>query len=157
MIPCPGIPAVLCVIVALEVASTRLDVTFAGTNGTSYYTLGSGGEESKKQWFMRIGGFDENQYIQPDKFTPTLLFWNTTLLGKLIPFNLGAYGSREGNVQQQYSPGTIAIYSKDVKYPNNVKINQPLSLVYSSDSVDSDIPGEVPLVFIYKVNSNYIP
>ena len=29
----------------------------------SYYRLGGGGDESKKQWFMRIGGLDESQFL----------------------------------------------------------------------------------------------
>src|ERR687888_513635 len=124
----------------------------AGANGTSFYTLGSGGDESKKQWFIRIGGFDENQYLQQDGLTPTPLFWNATLLGKLIPFNVEAYASRD-NVQQQYSPGTIALYSKHIKYPENaVDIHQPLSLAYASPSFNSDKPGLVFAVLIYKVN-----
>ena len=129
----------------------------AGANGTSFYTLGSGGDESKKQWFIRIGGFDENQYLQQDGLTPTPLFWNATLLGKLIPFNVEAYASRD-NVQQQYSPGTIALYSKHIKYPENaVDIHQPLSLAYASPSFNSDKPGLVFAVLIYKVNHNYVP
>ncbi|HEU4824011.1 MAG TPA: STT3 domain-containing protein, partial [Nitrososphaeraceae archaeon] len=59
---------------------------FPGLNTTSFYTLGNGGDESKKQWFMRIGGFDERNYLEQDGVTPTPRFWNSTLLGKLIPF-----------------------------------------------------------------------
>ena len=33
---------------------------FSGINGSELYVLGNGGDESKKQWFIRIGGFDEN-------------------------------------------------------------------------------------------------
>jgi dolichyl-diphosphooligosaccharide--protein glycosyltransferase len=58
-----------------------------GTNGTSFYTLGNGGDESKKQWFMRIGGFDESDYLEKDGVTPKQRFWNTTLLGQLIPLS----------------------------------------------------------------------
>ena len=65
-----------------------------GPNGASFYTLGSGGDESKKQWFMRIGGFDESRYLEQDGLTPTPSFWNTTLLGGLIPFKVDAYASR---------------------------------------------------------------
>src|ERR687889_673562 len=46
------------------------------------YTLGQGGDESKKQWFIRIGGFDESNYVENDGFTPTPQFWNNTLIGK---------------------------------------------------------------------------
>jgi hypothetical protein len=34
---------------------------------------------------------------------------------------------------------------------------QELGIEKEASYVDSDIPGEVPLVFIYKVNPNYIP
>ncbi|MBV9175413.1 MAG: hypothetical protein JO297_00065 [Nitrososphaeraceae archaeon] len=54
--------------------------------------------------------------------------------------------------QQDYSPRSIAIYSKDVKYPNNISRNEPLNLVYSSDSFNGKALGEVPIIFIYKVN-----
>ena len=67
------------------------------TNSTSpadripIYTLGRGGDESKKQWFMRIGGFDESKYIESDGVTPTPEFWGSTLLGKLFPFEPSSY------------------------------------------------------------------
>ncbi|MGB8022863.1 MAG: STT3 domain-containing protein [Nitrososphaeraceae archaeon] len=127
-----------------------------GPNGTSFYTLGSGGDESKKQWFMRIGGFDETRYLEQDGLTPTPSFWNTTLLGGLIPFKVDAYASR-ANIQQQYSPGSIALYSKQVKYPANGGIHQPFDLVYASPSFKSDNQGLIFAVLIYKVNHNYVP
>ena len=134
---------------------------FSGVNGTSFYTLGSGGDESKKQWFMRIGGFDENNYLEQDGFTPNPRFWNATLLGKLIPFIPQAYASFQGgrltNIQPEYKPGTIGLYVKDIKYPANGGNNQPLSLVYSSDSFNSNSPGLVFAVLIYKVNHAYTP
>ena len=130
---------------------------FPGTNGTSFYTLGSGGDESKKQWFIRIGGFDETKYLEPDGLTPTPSFWNTTLLAQLIPFKTVAYASR-GNIQQDYSQGSMAIYSKDVKYPESGgDTHQPFSLVYSSPSFKGNNPGLVFAVLIYKVNHNYVP
>jgi dolichyl-diphosphooligosaccharide---protein glycosyltransferase len=121
------------------------------------YTLGNGGDESKKQWFIRIGGFNENKYLEQDGVTPTPLFWNTTFLGQLIPFTVQGYASRT-NVEAQYSPGTIAIYSKNIKYPESSGNNsQPLNLVYSSPSFNSNDPGIVFGVLIYKVNPNYVP
>ena len=139
---------------------------FSGINGTPFYTLGSGGDESKKQWFMRIGGFDENNYLQPDGFTPTPRFWNTTLLGQLIPYSPQAYASFQGgqisNLTADYRPGTIALFVKHIKFPvGDIPANQqhkvPLSLIYSSPSFQSDQPGLVFAVLIYKVNYNYVP
>jgi dolichyl-diphosphooligosaccharide--protein glycosyltransferase len=134
---------------------------FSGVNGTSFYTLGSGGDESKKQWFMRIGGFDENNYLEQDGFTPNPRFWNTTLVGQLIPYKPQAYASVQNGqltgLQPEYKPGTIALYTKDIKYPQNGPSNQPFSLVYSSDSFNTEKPGIVFAVLIYKVNHNYTP
>jgi dolichyl-diphosphooligosaccharide--protein glycosyltransferase len=135
---------------------------FAGVNGTNFYTLGSGGDESKKQWFMRIGGFDETNYLQSDGFTATPRFWNSTLLGQLIPFKPQAYAAFQGgqlsNLQPDYRPGTIALYTKDIKYPvGNNPGQQPFSLVYASPSFQSNDQGLVFGVLIYKVNHNYVP
>jgi dolichyl-diphosphooligosaccharide---protein glycosyltransferase len=129
----------------------------ASASPNTLYTLGNGGDESKKQWFIRIGGFDENRYLEQDGVTPTPLFWNTTFLGQLIPFTVQGYASRT-NIQAQYTPGTIAIYSKDIKYPESSgNTSRPLNLVYASPSFKSNNPGIVFGVLIYKVNPNYVP
>jgi dolichyl-diphosphooligosaccharide--protein glycosyltransferase len=135
---------------------------FSGVNGTAFYTLGSGGDESKKQWFMRIGGFDETNYLQADGFTATPRFWNTTLLGQIIPFTPQAYATFQGgqltNLQPNYAPRTVALYVKHIKFPvGSNPDNQPLSLVYSSPSFQSNNPGLVFGVLVYKVNHNYVP
>jgi dolichyl-diphosphooligosaccharide--protein glycosyltransferase len=136
---------------------------FSGVNGTSFYTLGGGGDESKIHAFISIGGFNRADYLQEDGITPTPKFWNSTLLGSLIPFTPEAYASFRGgvltNIQQEYTPGSVALYSKNVKFPENVTDtqHQPLQLVYSSDSFRSKNPGIVFGVLIYKVNYNYNP
>jgi dolichyl-diphosphooligosaccharide--protein glycosyltransferase len=134
---------------------------FPGLNTTSFYTLGNGGDESKKQWFMRIGGFDERNYVEQDGVTPTPRFWNATLLGKLMPFSPVAYASFQNgmltNIQQNYAPGTLGMYAKDIKFPSNGTSNQPLSLVYASPSFNSNSSGLVFAVLLYKVNHDYHP
>jgi dolichyl-diphosphooligosaccharide--protein glycosyltransferase len=129
---------------------------FSGTNNSELYVLGNGGDESKKQWFIRIGGFDENRYLQQDGFTPTPFFWNSTLLGQLIPFTPVSY-ILNGAPSSEYQPGSTAIYAKDIKYPENGNEQQPLKLVYASDSFKSNKPGLFFAVLIYQVNPNYIP
>jgi dolichyl-diphosphooligosaccharide--protein glycosyltransferase len=134
---------------------------FPGGNGTSFYTLGSGGDESKKQWFIRIGGFNEMDYLEQDGFTPTPRFWNDTLLSKLIPFEPQAYASIQGGqlagIQPVYQPGTIALYTQNLKYPLREQPDQPFSLVYASPSFVSNTPGLVFGVLVYKVNQDYQP
>ena len=134
---------------------------FSGNNGTDFYVLGSGGDESKKQWFIRIGGFKEDKYLQQDGFTPTPYFWNRTLLGSLIPFTPQSYASFDKgmltNLAEQYQPGTVALYTKDVKFPADGGTDQPLKLVYASDSFNSNQTGLFFGVLIYQVNHNYVP
>ena len=132
-----------------------------GPNGNSFYTLGSGGDESKKQWFMKIGGFTERDYVEDDGFTPNSHFWNNTLLGKLIPFTPISYASFGNgmltNIQPEYSSGTIALNLKDIKYPVNATSDLPYKLVYASPSFENDNEDIVFGVFIYQVNKNYKP
>ena len=145
--------------ILLYVVSTRY--SGSGLNMTSFYTLGNGGDESKKQWFIRIGGFQEDKYLEQDGFTPTKLFWNSTLLGKLIPYSPISYASTQNgaltNLQPEYEPGSIGIFAKDIKYPKDENGSQPLELVYSSESFNSQQSGPVFAVLIYKINHDYIP
>lgn len=141
---------------------------FGQTNATdggepervAVYTLGQGGDESKKQWFMRIGGFDEMQYIERDGFTPTPEFWNQTLLGRLFPFEPLYYASfgAEGlnNINERWQQGLVGLYSQNVKYPADGGSDQPLHLVYSSPSFNEE-ENIMFGVFIYKVNHDYVP
>lgn len=129
---------------------------FSGINSSELYVLGNGGDESKKQWFIRIGGFDENRYLEQDGFTPTTFFWNSTLLGQLIPFTPVSY-ILNGAPSGEYQPGAMAIYAKHIKYPQNATVDQPLKLAYSSDSFNSNRPGLFFGVLVYEVNKNYMP
>jgi dolichyl-diphosphooligosaccharide---protein glycosyltransferase len=141
---------------------TNTNGTEAGGDGErlSIYTLGQGGDESKKQWFMRIGGFDEANYIEEDGFTPKPEFWNNTLLGKLFPFeplyyaSFGAQGPSE--IQETWKPGLVGLYAQNVKYPADGGNDQPLHLVYSSPSFENE-EGLMFGILIYKVNHDYTP
>jgi dolichyl-diphosphooligosaccharide---protein glycosyltransferase len=133
---------------------------FAAGNGSSIYALGNGGDESKKQWFIRIGGFNESTYLEQDGVTPTPTFWNSTLLGKMIPFTPQFYASSQNGrqvLQPTYTPGSFALYTENIKYPQNETKNQPFSLVYASPSFRTNTPGLVFAVLVYKVNHDYVP
>jgi dolichyl-diphosphooligosaccharide--protein glycosyltransferase len=142
-------------------------------NGSSFYTLGYGGYEDKLYWFVRIGGLDNvSEYLEADEFTPKPKFWNTTLLGQLIPFTLQGYASFEdeqipttnnnnNTIFHKYKSGAIALYSKEIKYPENGRDNgqqqqhqQPFSLVYSSDSFAKSNQDRISAVLIYRINNN---
>ncbi|HEV3433536.1 MAG TPA: STT3 domain-containing protein [Nitrososphaera sp.] len=122
------------------------------------YTLGQGGDESKKQWFMRIGGFDETNYVEEDGFTPKPEFWNNTLIGKMFPLE-PLYYARFGpqgpvEIQETWQPGLIGLYAQNVKYPTGGGNDQPLELVYASPSFENQ-EGIMFGIFIYKVNHNF--
>jgi len=121
----------------------------------SFYRLGGGGDESKKQWFMRIAGLDESKYLHSDGASGTDYFWNETLLGKMFPFTpLGYVNPNNLNQQSEtYVDGMIPIYEKNIKYTFDG--NGPLKLVYTSPSYVEEKVGPMIGVFIYEVNKNY--
>ena len=124
------------------------------SNDQEFYILGGGGDESKKQWFMRIAGEDQSQFLQNDGFTPTNYFWENTLLGKMFPFTPIAYVDFNSNQQlQNYESGYTAIYDKTIKYQNK---NDPLQLVFSSPTFNRNDSGVFSGVLVYKVNHDYV-
>jgi dolichyl-diphosphooligosaccharide--protein glycosyltransferase len=124
------------------------------SDNQEFYILGGGGDESKKQWFIRIAGENLSQFVQNDGFTPTNYFWENTLLGKMFPFTPVAYLDFNTNQQSQnYQSGYTAVYTKTIKYENN---NDPLQLVYSSPTFNRKDAGVFSGVLIYKVNHNYV-
>ena len=124
------------------------------SNDQELYILGGGGDESKKQWFIRIAGEDTSQFIQNDGFTPKDYFWENTLLGKMFPFTVLTYVDFNTNVQSEtYQSGYNAIYAKMIKYDTDTG---PLKLVYSSPSFDKKDAGPISVVLVYEVNHNYV-
>ena len=121
------------------------------------YSLQHGGDESKKQWFIRIGGHDPNLYLHMDGLSGTEYFWESTTVAHLFPFSLATYVNPANPAQQfpTYVPGAVAIYSKDVKYPADG--DGPFRLAYSSPSFEAEVPGPMIGVFIYEVNDEYVP
>ena len=121
----------------------------------SLYLLQGGGDESKKQWFMRIAQKDLSKYLFYDGISATPEFWENTLLGKLIPFTPISYV--DFNTNQNflfYQPGLEPVYVKDIKYPPNG--NTPFRLVYASPSFTDEKTGPMIGVFIYEINKKYV-
>ncbi len=120
------------------------------------YILGGGGDESKKQWFIRIAEEPVSRYVLPDGISGTDYFWDNTLLGSMTPYIPLLYIDPITNAQfTGYVEGTIPIHIKDIKYP--VDGDGPLRLVYSSPSFNDDTQPIVFGIFVYEVNPNYIP
>ena len=135
------------IFVAAEKLSVNTDVSF--------YTIRGGGDESKKQWFMRIAGYDLSKYLHSDGASGTDYFWNETLLAKMFPFSLLGYVN-PNNLDQQsttYVPGMIGIYEKDIKFASDG--DGPLRLVYTSSSFTEEKIGPMIGVFIYEINKDY--
>ena len=126
-------------------------------DNNTYYILGNGGDESKTPVFMTMAGLDEQKYIKENRYTTE--FWNSTLIGKLIPFTQVGYTSfiddNPTNLFQDYKPGAYSVYSKQIKYPkhstSNEETKKPPSLVYSSDSFNNINPEIISAVLIYKI------
>jgi dolichyl-diphosphooligosaccharide--protein glycosyltransferase len=133
------------------VASQRLTVD---NDDQPLYVLSGGGDESKKQWFMRIAEEPLAKYLHSDGISGTEYFWNETLLGKMIPFTPLFYVDLQTNQQSPiYQPGYTPIYAKDIKFP--IDGDGPLQLVYASPSFDVE-KGELMIgVFIYEINKKY--
>jgi dolichyl-diphosphooligosaccharide--protein glycosyltransferase len=139
--------------VVIFVAGEKLNLD----TSSSFYTLSGGGDESKKQWFMKIAGYDTTQYLYSDGISGTDLFWNETLLGKMFPFSVLGYVN-PNNIQQQsptYVPGMLAIYEKDIKFASDG--DGPVRLVYASPSFIEEKVGPMIGVFVYEVNKDYKP
>jgi len=127
-----------------------------GSDGESLYILNGGGDESKKQWFIRIAGESTEKYLNQDGSSGTDYFWNNTLLGKLFPFSTIAYiDPNNYEVQSEtYKPGLMPIYSKDIKYPTNG--DGPFRFVHGSPSFMNE--NQILLgIFVYEINDDYIP
>jgi dolichyl-diphosphooligosaccharide--protein glycosyltransferase len=70
-------------------------------SGAGWFTAG-GGDESKKQWFIRIGGLNESQFLEcvstrpaacstTDDFNLTPYGAQSTLFGRLLPFRYDGF------------------------------------------------------------------
>jgi dolichyl-diphosphooligosaccharide--protein glycosyltransferase len=124
--------------------------------GIPRYILGGGGDESKKQWFMRIGGFNETDFLEDDGFTPTTRFWAGTLIGRLFPFSVLGFLDPQAPGQAlapQYRRGLIGLHALQINYP--VEGEGPLRLVFQSASLQNPISiadGRVfAAVLVYEV------
>jgi len=122
------------------------------------YTLKQhGGDETKTYWFIKIADLPVADYLTSDLTSFTDKFWNETLLGKLIPFTPILYVDPDNTERQSdtYTPGYIAIYVVDVKFPPDEQ--GPFQLVYSSPSFAANNAGPLTGPIIYKINEEYSP
>jgi dolichyl-diphosphooligosaccharide--protein glycosyltransferase len=143
--------------------------------GTSYYVIQlpsgngftpGGGDESKKQWFIRIGGLNESEFLypQPDDFNLTPVALTDTVFGKMLPFTFAGYFDVHNStaaVTSTYSldPTTGAPPIQLFSAPYFFQLNggaDPFQIVFHSSSLDSPLACGSSVscfsaVLIYKV------
>jgi len=138
--------------VVVYVAGQRL----AGDwNGDSLYVLNGGGDESKKSWFMRIANVEFSKYLESDQRTGSNYFWNETLLGKMIPYNIMIYYDGESKQPSEiFQNGFTPISILEINYDDDG--NYPLKLVHTSPSFTNKNIDRFSAVLVYEVNKNYI-
>lgn len=156
------------------------------SSSTEYYTLqipagngftAGGGDESKKQWFIAIGGLNESNYLEcptiggsvctnVDGFNLTPNAIDNTLFGQMLPFTFaGYYNLQAGTTSSTYgfdSNGNppLELFS----YPPSYQLNggtSPFQIAFTSSSLNSPTQcggsSSQPIycfttVLIYKVN-----
>ncbi len=135
--------------IVIHVAGERYE-----TNSMPVYDLHGGGDETKKYWFMSIGGLSGARYMESDGFTPNENFQKNTLFGNLIPFSILYYiDPITMEMYSSYKQGLIAIYVKDIKFADP---DGPFMLVYASPSFSEIEAGSMTAVLIYKINHDFI-
>ena len=118
------------------------------------YWLNGGGDEQKNYWFIRIAEEPLERYLHGDLSTETDYFWQSTVLGQMIPFTPRIYYNVEtGEQGQSWQPGTVALLEKEIKM--GPEQEGPLRLVYASPSFYTE-GAPIIGVFIYEVNKEYV-
>ena len=138
--------------VVIFVSAERLENY--SNSGERLYVFGSGGDETKSQWFIRIAELPVQNYLYSDSYTVNNNFLNNTLLGQMIPFTPIAYYDQ---INQQswteFRPGFIPLYVEDIKYDSD---DGPLKLVHSSPSFSNEENGQIGIILVYEINPNYV-
>jgi dolichyl-diphosphooligosaccharide--protein glycosyltransferase len=139
--------------VVVYVAGQRVNGNW---DGNPIYVLNGGGDESKKSWFMRIGEVDVSKYLESDGTTGTSYFWNETLLGQIIPYNIITYYNEEYQQSSQtFQNGFVPISILEINYADDG--NYPLKLVHTSPGFTNEDIEKFSAVLVYEVNKNYVP
>ncbi len=158
---------------------------YSGTT-PAYFTLqipagngftAGGGDESKKQWFIRIGGLNETTYLEcpsvggsvcvnVDDFNLTPYTLQNTLFGQMLPFTFaGWYSLSNGTVGATYSFDSngnppLQLFNPTVTYQLSGS-SSPFQIAFTSSSLNSPIAcggsSTSPIdcfttVLVYKLN-----
>lgn len=159
--------------VAIFITGSIVQLQNSTGSSKSYYILDQpsgggftpgGGDESKKQWFIRIGGLNESQFLECstlstacptiDDFNLTPYALDNTLFAKLLPFQFAGFIVSTSNSTQNsvtldktYQFGTngappIEAFTYPGKYTYLTNSTGPFRLAYVSPSMTT--PFECP-------------
>ena len=135
--------------ILIHIAGVRYE-----TDSFPLYDLHGGGDETKKNWFMAIGGLSGVRFHESDGFTPNENFQENTLFGNLTPFSIFSYLDPTTMEQHSsYRNGLTALYVKDIKFQDP---DGPFMLVYASPSFSETDGNAFNTVLIYKVNHDFM-
>jgi dolichyl-diphosphooligosaccharide--protein glycosyltransferase len=156
--------------IAEDIGGDYIVVFATGRNlNNGYYILGRvyslGGDDGKFDQMARIanasfGDVNLPSLIDPNTAMPTYTFWNSTLIGALLPFNFTGYAqidSTSGSIAtisptyDTTAPSTIIqlpFYTYQITYPAG---SHPFELVFKSAGTP-DSSGFFAQVLIYKIN-----
>jgi len=157
--------------VAIFLTGSKVPLQSSSGTTTYYYILdvpsGSGftpggGDESKKQWFIRIGGLNESRYLECDGSTPldsagqscenvddfnlTPYALQDSLFANLFPFKFAGYiaqtNSTSVSLAQTYQFGyngapPIEAFSSPLSYTFPSNSTGPFRLAYASPSMNN--------------------
>jgi dolichyl-diphosphooligosaccharide--protein glycosyltransferase len=160
---------------------------FPVSSGSQYFILqvpagggltAGGGDESKKQWFIRIGGLNESQYLDcpkisvtctaVDDYNLTPYALQNTLFADLLPFSFAGYleaqqssSSASGSqvvLTPTYTAGAVEAFSYPANYLYGTNSTGSFRLAYASPSISSpqSCPGNSGLncfnaILVYQV------
>ena len=175
--------------VAIFLTGSVVKLQSSNGSSTSYFILdmptgsgftAGGGDESKKQWFIRIGGLNESKFLECPKVTATCenvddfnltpYALSNTLFAAMFPFTLKGFIVNTGNatqssvsLSQNYQFGSngappIEAFSYPLKYTFPSTSTGPFRLAYASPSMSNPYacPGNPGLncfsaILIYQV------
>jgi dolichyl-diphosphooligosaccharide--protein glycosyltransferase len=168
--------------VAIFITGSVFPLTSSG-GSTSYFILqvpsgagftAGGGDESKKQWFIRIGGLSESKYLEcpginateltsagqqcrsADDFNLTPYAVHNSLFGQLLPFKLAGYLYTSGTgstatiqFSSTYTSSTngappIEAFAYPSSFNYGSNSTGPFRLAYASPSLSDAVNGNSP-------------
>jgi dolichyl-diphosphooligosaccharide--protein glycosyltransferase len=151
--------------IAEDIGGDYIVVFATGRNLQNGYDIigriyGLGGDDGKFDQMANIAGISLTPLLDPNTLMPTYTFWNSTLIGELLPFAFSGYAqidSTTGSINsinptydtsQPANTIQLPFYTYNITYPAG---SHPFELVFASAGTP-DTNGYFAQVLIYKIN-----